>query len=181
MTSARSTPVRPKSGLGWLKWLLLALLLGAMAIVFMGWQSLSRPMTIPAGGQVLHIESGETFNTLINDLGRKQMLTDPFWTRMYVRFVAKGSLKSGYYDLKPGTTPRQLIEQLSSGKMAQMNRVQLIEGNRFSQFWPRLQKNDKIEHTIDADSPTEVARLAGIPEDHIEGWLAPDTYYFGRG
>lgn len=178
-----SRPVR-RSGLRWLGILLSLLLLAALTVAAMGWRSLHQPLNLPAGGQTLHIESGETFNGLINDLGKQRVIENPFWARLYARFVAKKSLKSGYYELRPGMTPQTLITELSSGKMAQMNRIQLIEGHRFSQFWSKLQADDKVEHTLSGTTPDEVGQALGlkIPEaSNLEGWLAPDTYYFARG
>jgi UPF0755 protein len=79
-----------------------------------------------------------------------------------------------------------------------MVKVQIIEGKKSKDLYQVLRDNDKIEKevlTVDSDNASiaQALDLTGVLPDsvvnssdpivnyNLEGWFAPDTYYYGEG
>jgi len=92
-------------------------------------------------------------------------------------------LQSGVYELPPGASLEDILRKLSRGE-AQQFAVTLIEGWRFSDMLRAVQKQPGIVVTLPTD-PDEaapiLARQAGLPTAHPEGYIFPDTYLFTPG
>ncbi len=172
---------RLASGLSFVSLALAVVLAGLTAVATLGWQVLSRPLDVPAGGTLLRVESGETYTSLINDLQKKHGLQDPWAARLYRKLFINKPLKTGVYRIEPGTSTRQLLDQLASGKVAEMVRITLIEGHTFAQFFAQLEKKSGIDHELKGKSAAYVASLFNMPGGRPEGWLTPDTYFFAQG
>ncbi|MBC7502203.1 MAG: endolytic transglycosylase MltG [Herminiimonas sp.] len=100
---------------------------------------------------------------------------------MLARFSGKGDkLKAGSYELKPGTTPLRLIDQLVRGEFAQES-VAIIEGWTFRQMRQAIDGHPALKHDTTQLSETEL--LAKVTSDFkaAEGLFFPDTYLFAKG
>ncbi|MEN9866894.1 MAG: hypothetical protein RL748_2484 [Pseudomonadota bacterium] len=98
-----------------------------------------------------------------------------------VRLSGKESrLKAGSYELKPGTTPQRLIDQLVRGEFAQES-VAIIEGWTFKQMRAALDKHDGIRHDSKHLSEGELLAKVAPNFDKAEGLFFPDTYLFAKG
>ena len=98
-----------------------------------------------------------------------------------VRLSGKGNkIKAGSYELKPGTTPLRLIDQLARGEFAQEALV-IIEGWTFRQMREALAAHPALKH--DTANLSEHELLAKIDNkfEHAEGLFFPDTYLFAKG
>lgn len=91
-----------------------------------------------------------------------------------------GKLKAGPYELKPGTTPMRLIEQLVRGEFTQ-EALTIVEGWTFSQMRAAVAVHAGLQH--DTMTLSEPALLALVAPDYkaAEGLFFPDTYLFGKG
>jgi len=91
-----------------------------------------------------------------------------------------GKLKAGAYELKPGTTPLRLIEQLVRGEFAQ-EQLTIIEGWTFRQMRAAIAAHRGLKHDTVAMSDQEL--MAAISSDYKqpEGLFFPDTYLFPKG
>lgn len=91
-----------------------------------------------------------------------------------------GKIKAGSYELKPGTTPAGLIDQLVRGEFAQESLV-IIEGWTFRQMRQALAAHKGIKQETASWSEKEL--LAKIAPEHgkAEGLFFPDTYRFAKG
>ncbi|GAB3551275.1 endolytic transglycosylase MltG [Noviherbaspirillum agri] len=89
-------------------------------------------------------------------------------------------LKAGHYELKPGTSPLALIDQLVRGEFAQESLV-VIEGWTFRQMRQAIANHPALKHDTLALSDNEL--LARITGDYKqpEGLFFPDTYLFAKG
>jgi UPF0755 protein len=89
-------------------------------------------------------------------------------------------IKAGSYELKPGTTPFSLVDQLVRGEFAQESLV-VIEGWTFRQMRQAIASHDGLKHDTAAWSDSEL--LARVAPDfrHPEGLFFPDTYRFAKG
>lgn len=91
-------------------------------------------------------------------------------------------LKAGHYEIKPGTTPLALVEQLVRGEFAQET-VAIIEGWTFRQMRMALAAHTGLKqdtaHLSDAELLAKIAPGSGYKA--AEGLFFPDTYRFAKG
>ena len=89
-------------------------------------------------------------------------------------------LKAGPYQLKPGTSPRGLLEQLVRGDFAQES-LTIIEGWTFRQMRQALAAQAGLKH--DTAGLTDRALMAKISPEfkEPEGLFFPDTYLYAKG
>jgi UPF0755 protein len=89
-------------------------------------------------------------------------------------------LQPGRYEFVPGSTAGELLDHLARGEAIQL-RLTLPEGGT---LWD-LARNAEAQLGIPADSIWAVARDSalraefGIRAPTVEGWLRPETYFFG--
>jgi UPF0755 protein len=89
-------------------------------------------------------------------------------------------IKAGSYEMKPGTTPAVLIDQLVRGEFAQES-IAIIEGWTFKQMRLAIASNKGLKQ--ETASLTEKELLAKVAPEHskAEGLFFPDTYRFAKG
>jgi peptidoglycan lytic transglycosylase G len=137
-----------------------------------------------AGSRSFVISRGETAGTIA------QNLQDQGFVRSALAFVfvlyetgRESALQSGTYTISPGLTPRELAQvfEKAPGEQAVLR---IIEGWRLSETAAAV---SKAFPGITAENFTKAAVvgqrtntvLAGLlPEDSLEGFLFPDTYFF---
>ncbi|WP_293775920.1 endolytic transglycosylase MltG [uncultured Oxalicibacterium sp.] len=88
-------------------------------------------------------------------------------------------IKAGSYELKPGTTPKRLLEQIVRGEFAQES-VTIIEGWTFKQMRQAIDAHPALKHDTAGWSDAEL--MAKITTDYKlpEGLFYPDTYLFAK-
>lgn len=145
------------------------------------WQSLFRPLSTAATGKMLQIKSGQTYSGLIGYLAQRDMIHFPIILKIYRNIFIHNTLKAGVYEIPAGISASKLLNLLNDGKLAQLNRVLLVEGMTFDQFKKRLAANPDIKQTVLTLPDAQILAAAGIPKSHPEGWFAPDTYMFSTG
>ncbi len=106
---------------------------------------------------------------------------EPLLFNLLARVTNKsGKLKAGAYELKPGTTPLRLIDQLVRGEFAQ-EQLTIIEGWTFRQMRAAIAAHKGMKHDTVAMSDKEVMRAIGSEYNLPEGLFFPDTYLFAKG
>lgn len=145
------------------------------------WQSLFRPLSVVATGKMLQIKNGQTYSGLIGYLAQRDMIRFPVILKIYRNIFIHNTLKAGVYEIPSGISASELLRLLNDGKLAQLNRVLLVEGMTFNQFKQRLAASPDIKQTVLTLPDTQILAAAGIPKSHPEGWFAPDTYMFSSG
>ena len=179
---AKGTPVKPKLFKPSLIKALLALVaLGLLAIWLMLWQGLWREIPMRGASQMLSIKQGQTYSGLIAELNGKGQLRLPVVAKIYQRLFIHDSLKAGVYEVEKGTSVQQLLQMLSDGKLAQMNRILVVEGTTFGQLRQRLANDPNVTQTLSGLDQQQLLKKLEINQTHPEGWFAPDTYYFAKG
>ena len=91
-----------------------------------------------------------------------------------------GQLKAGTYELKPGTTPMRLIDQLVRGEFAQES-LTIIEGWTFRQMRQAIAAHNGLKHDTAELSDTALMALINPDFNDPEGLFFPDTYLFAKG
>ncbi|POF39838.1 aminodeoxychorismate lyase [Pseudomonas laurylsulfativorans] len=157
---------------------LAGLLLGASA-----WKihsALVQPLNI-AQEQLLDVPKGTTPTRTFYRLEANGVIKDAFWLRVYWRFnLAKQPLHSGEYRLQPGMTVEGLINLWKRGEMVQYS-LTLVEGWNFRQVRAALAREEKLDHSLDGLSDSQVMDKLGHAGIFPEGRFFPDTYRYVRG
>ena len=91
-----------------------------------------------------------------------------------------GRIKAGSCQLKPGTTPTQLINQLARGEFAQ-EQLTIIEGWSFRQMRAAIDAHPGLKHDTITLSDAELMKAIGSDYTRPEGLFFPDTYLFAKG
>jgi len=105
----------------------------------------------------------------------------PLLFNLLARITNKsGKLKAGAYELKPGTTPLGLLDQLVRGEFAQ-EQLTIIEGWTFRQMRAAIAAHQGLKHDTIALSDKELLSAIGSEYTQAEGLFFPDTYLFAKG
>jgi UPF0755 protein len=102
---------------------------------------------------------------------------------LLARVTGKGvRLKAGSYELKPGTTPMRLLDQLARGEFAQES-LAIIEGWTFKQMRQAVAAHPGLRHDTSQLSDKELLTKVApdTPYAAPEGLFFPDTYLFAKG
>ncbi|MEO1581708.1 MAG: endolytic transglycosylase MltG [Pseudomonadota bacterium] len=173
----------------------LALLAGA---AFGGWQWLNSYVETPllnTSDYELTVEPGSSLRSVLRTLAQDGMLAHPDAVRIHAKVSGTGDrIQAGRYTLSVSTTPQSLLEQLRSGGV-DLVQVRIIEGWTAAQAVAAIKRHADIvddlelevlsrgdgQPFLDTSAHESLARLLGIEQDSIEGWLYPDTYSFAPG
>ena len=174
------------------------LVLGLIAAFFlvMVYQTLFGRIEQPK--QMVTIESGQTYYGLLPQWQQQIPLFSATIAKLYMKTQVEGPLHAGIYQLPENPTFAEALEVLGQGVKASMVKVQIIEGKTSKDLYQALRDNKGIKkEVLTADSTNasiaQALDLVGILPDavvnsndaivnhNLEGWFAPDTYYYGEG
>lgn len=127
------------------------------------------------------VEAGSSVRSTAGQIASAGVPVHPVLLEALARITGKSArLKAGHYELKPGTTPLALVDQLVRGEFAQEALV-VIEGWTFRQMRQAIAGHPALKHDTAALSDNEL--LAKITTGHKqpEGLFFPDTYLFAKG
>lgn len=132
------------------------------------------------GDQLFVIEKGTSSQKLAQQLAEHGIITPddakilPYLIRLYPEW---GKFKAGVYAFDGKLSVGGLLTQLNGGKEVQLS-LQFIEGKTFKTWREQLAKANFLKQTLADKSEAEIARLLGLSQPKLEGWLAPDTYRY---
>ncbi|WP_423813311.1 endolytic transglycosylase MltG [Psychrobacter sp. 219-2-C] len=174
------------------------LVLGLIAAFFlvMVYQTLFGRIEQPQ--QMVTIESGQTYYGLLPQWQQQIPLFSATIAKLYMKTQIDGPLHAGIYQLPENPTFAEALEVLGQGVKAAMVKVQIIEGKTSKDLYQALRDNKGIKkEVLTADSTNasiaqELDLVGILPEavvnsndpivnHNLEGWFAPDTYYYGEG
>lgn len=174
------------------------LVLGLIAAFFlvMVYQTLFGRIEQPQ--QMVTIEQGQTYYGLLPQWQNQIPLFSASVAKLYIKSQVDAPLHAGIYQLPENPTIAEALQVLEQGAKAAMVKVQIIEGKTSKDLYQALRDNDNIEKEVltagsDNASIAQALDLAGILPDsvtnssdpivnhNLEGWFAPDTYYYGEG
>lgn len=174
-----------RSGIGSTLLKLGGLLLFAGSLVI-GWLLLeyraftTHPLSIPEEGIELHVSPGSSLRSIAGELAARNILEHPRFLALLGRQTGLASrLHAGEYRITQGTTPRQLLDQLSSGEVIQHN-LTVVEGWTFAQMRQAVADQAALRQTLSGLTDEEVMERIGKAGEHPEGRFLPDTYLFPR-
>lgn len=161
----------------------MGLILAGLAVGWSAWKVnsvLQQPLHVTQE-RLLDVPNGTTPNRMFYRMQNEGLLDDAVWLRLYWRFNMAGTpLHTGEYRLTPGMTVEQLFDAWRRADVVQYN-LTLVEGWTFRQVRSAVAKHEKIKHTLDGLSDSEVMDKLGHTGVFPEGRFFPDTYRFVRG
>jgi len=170
-----------------IKRLLLALgplLLVAGALVFAVTHQVNKfmaaPLAIPDDGVEFEIPAGSSFASVSNKLVAGELIANDRWLRLYVRWHDQaGAIQAGDYLIKPGATPKSLLDQFTNGTV-RLYAFTIVEGWNHREVLQALHTTDTVKATMtDEDWPALLESL-GAELMQPEGLFLPETYRFPR-
>jgi peptidoglycan lytic transglycosylase G len=143
-------------------------------------QKINQPLQLQKTA-LLTVKVGTSVGKLSQQFLNKHWLENRFWLRNYPRIFPKyAKIKVGTYQIKVGTSAKQLLEQLIIGKEHQFE-ITFIEGTTFKQWLSLLAEQPYINHRLKGKSVAEIASLLNIEHANPEGLFFPDTYAYTAG
>ncbi|MGE4340857.1 MAG: endolytic transglycosylase MltG [Pigmentiphaga sp.] len=155
----------------------LAVLLALMGAGGLAWYG-NRPLQIEPLPKTLNVVPGTNLRSLSAMLEREGVVGNAqvFW--LLGRILGKaGTLKVGVYTLDRPLTPLELYTMIQRGEVSQAV-VQFIEGWNWREVRAALAAQPMLKYESASMSDTEILQAIGAGEDHIEGLLFPDTYFY---
>lgn len=164
----------------------LVILLLALACVLAGWLLFS-PLPMQRQ-QVLEVRSGAHFEQVMQSLASTGALGEArlaqsrlLLASVYARLTRLGThLQVGEYELAAHASLFVVLQRLGDGEVLQ-RAFTLVDGWNFRQVREALAKAPALIHELDDLSDSQVAKRLGIAQGKVEGWLAPDTYFYTLG
>jgi UPF0755 protein len=144
---------------------LLALLTIAVLVVAAGalyvrhW--LAQPLALGAEPAIVEVQPGQTLTAVARELAARGLLTHPRLLALYGRFIGADSrMHAGEFSIKPGTSPRGLLQALVGGAVVQ-HAVTIVEGWTFRELRKALAAVPTLQHTTAAMQDDAVMRALG--------------------
>ncbi len=126
------------------------------------------------------IKRGDSLHKVVQRLSEKKILDKPTWFRIHSHITGSSrKLKAGEYDIKPGTSLRELLNIMVSGNVRQYS-LTLLEGWTFKQVITAIAKHVAIKHTIVDLNGQQIMHSLNAGNSHPEGLFFPDTYFFTK-
>jgi UPF0755 protein len=159
----------------------IALLLGVAAFSAVQMDRfLNSPMTLSESGAEFVVESGSSFRAVSDELEDLGYISSSLAFRVWARLTGQAAaIHAGEFHIDPGTTPAELLDQLTRGDVILFS-FTIIEGWNYRELLAALQANEHVTATMaDEDWPALLEEL-GASEAHPEGLFLPETYRFPR-
>jgi len=164
-----------------LRFFLLAVALGAMALGWFAWKSYTEPLTLPTPTLAFDVHPGYSLSAVARDLGNAGVLPHPIALVALARMRGVDrTIKAGSYEIESGITLPRLLAKLTQGDVAQRSIV-IVEGATFGDLKRALRANPDVKNTVLDLSDAELMAQLGAPGTNPEGRFFPDTYFFAAG
>lgn len=128
--------------------------------------------------KIVNVPPGTHLRSLSVILEREGVIGNAqvFW--LMGRVMGKGgTLKAGAYSLDKPLTPLELLDKIERGEIFQAT-VRFIEGWNWREIRTVLAAQPLLINESSGMSNAELLRAIGAEENHPEGLLFPDTYFY---
>lgn len=130
------------------------------------------------------VPPGATGADVAELLAHEGLIEHPLFFRLALRLAPpQDHIQHGTYDLRRNHSPLQLLDALAQGPLAHFDPAEVPDDHKFS-VPEGLSIQQMAAYFDDAEAfltavrnPDHLARL-GIEAETLEGYLAPNTYYF---
>lgn len=140
------------------------------------------PIVTQAAGLRYQLRTGATLKTFTANLAQEGIVTHPLLLHILARLRgSKTELKAGIYLIPAGTTPPQLLDQVTNGAGLLYQTFTIIPGWTFKQLREALHQHANLQHSIEPLSDAELMKTLGQAGVSPEGQFYADTYYYVEG
>lgn len=157
--------------------LIIFVILVSIAVAFL----IFRPMQSSATPIIFQVKSGRSSRLIAEDLAHKNLIRTPLAFNLLTRFTGTSrKLMAGTYRLSGAMNSLQIFYCLRDGK-AIMRKFVVPEGktlNEIAQIYEQSGFGSGDQFRQAARDPNWQVKY-NIESDFLEGYLFPDTYYFG--
>lgn len=168
-------------------WILfIVLVVGAVAAAGVVWNEVNRfadaSMAIRKDEPSIVIPRGAGFNRIVDELQARKLSAAPhwFWRMLAERMHVTRDLHAGEYALRPGMTPRQLLEDMANARVVQ-HRFTIVDGWNFHELRQALDQAPVLKHETASMTDAQIMQRVGAGDEKPEGRFLPETYAFVRG
>jgi len=145
-------------------------------LLFAIWSLSSKDMIVTKS-QIFEVKKGSSIGSVAKELSDEGLIKSELFFTSFSKFLnANKKLKSGYYEILPGTSIWAFIDKISTGSVL-VTSVTLIEGKTIQFYFNQLTNDPSIGPS---GSLKEVMTSIGINEPY-DGWFFPETYNFNYG
>ena len=139
---------------------------------------LDTPVVLDDGGESFTIEPGMSFGSIAANLQQNGLISSADMLSYYARWTEKaGRVHAGEYFIADGASPREILEQFTSGAV-QLYSFTIIEGWNRWDLLRALHSDPNMDASMtDEDWPALLDEL-GAETTHPEGLFLPETYHF---
>lgn len=164
---------------------LIAMMLLSLVLVCGGWawldyQNALHAPAVTGNAVIIEINKGDSFNQITDKLLSQNVNLNPLWFKaIAVSENAFKKLKTGEYELAPGSTLPEILALFVQGKTKQYA-ITFPEGWDFKELSQALENNPNLEHTLNSVDFVALMSRLGADILHPEGAFFPDTYFFEK-
>ncbi|HMM76887.1 MAG TPA: endolytic transglycosylase MltG [Gammaproteobacteria bacterium] len=167
-----------------MKWrrLALAALLLAAALAAAGawiWRDMQRNLDAPiaiARPELFEIAPGSSVTKIAKTFAARGWLRHPLYLRIdATRSGLASRIQAGWYELRPGDTPRGLLARFVAGDV-KTYAVTFVEGATVRDLLAQTAALPGLVHELGDTPPAQLLKALGGPDRAAEGWFFPSTY-----
>lgn len=137
------------------------------------------PLVTDKKGIVFEVNEGESFQTVLHNLEKQNIIHYSLLFNLLIHVKGYGhQLKAGEYFFAKGTTPAKLLSQIVNGTGLAQYPFTIIAGWNFKQVRELLDRQTKLQHTLQNLTDQQIMAKLGQPNLNPEGQFFPDTYYY---
>jgi len=141
---------------------------------------LNQPMNINEPVRMT-INPGMSFSSIASMLVQQGWVNHSYYLTLDARWYKKARLiKAGEYEITPGTTQLQLLDQLIAGRVVQYA-LTIPEGLMFREIISLVMAHPALIHKLQDTDPEAIVKQMDYLKTSPEGQFYPDTYHFPRG
>lgn len=127
------------------------------------------------------VKPGSGVATAAQQIADAGVPVSPMLLSLFIRMTGRsGKIKAGSYELKPGVTPPELVDQLVRGEAAQ-EVITIVEGWTFRQMREKIAQHPSLKHDTAGLPDAALMERIGSRYRDAEGMFFPDTYRFAKG
>ncbi len=130
---------------------------------------------------LFEVKQGSSLNAIANKLYKQDLISSTLLFKVYVRLLNKTTaLKAGEFTIPDKQSIQEIVSVLMDGRSKQYS-FAIIEGSTIKDVLKKINAVDNIEKTNDLNNFSTLINKIGAKEQHPEGLLLADTYYYSKG
>jgi len=133
--------------------------------------------------QIVTVPPGQGLKATATDLYDRGIIRSAFKFNLYARINGYDKkIKAGEYQVKPSSSPREILEMFVRGKV-RLYKITIPEGYNLVQIADMMPGAGLVStrEFLAVAKNGVLVREQNIPGDSFEGYLFPDTYHFPKG